>query len=276
MVIVMYYFSIPNTRRNHVHFVYSDYWNHGWVAVLWLPIIWLLSLVFLSTLIWQTILYVLGKSNSCAFLAFLMSDLSLIYVDFTFTDTSLEVVQVPYSSYEACKTNGWVWYASASAQYQFTTAGTVYFVADTPQYCVQGMRFAANIYNPTTTNASSPTTPSSSSPPPPSTTPPKPATPPPSPFGSPTTNTSSSPSSTNVGAIAGGTVGGVVLTILSAAYAVYNKWHRPAAPKQHVTIYNSIGGDVSQNKSTNGTDTTPGNATDEPMIDVETKNEPRR
>ena len=66
---------------------------------------------------------------------------------FTFSDTSLQVDEVLYSAYEMClQSPNSQWYASQSATYQFTAAGIFYFVADSAQNCIQGMRFTANVY----------------------------------------------------------------------------------------------------------------------------------
>jgi hypothetical protein len=81
-----------------------------------------------------------------------------------------------------------------------------------------------------------------------------------------------------MGTIAGGTLTGVgvVSLILYTAYTLYNKYKKPTGPHLNcnVCFFNCIRGDVGQIKSTNGTDITPGNAADKPMIDVETKKEP--
>lgn len=67
---------------------------------------------------------------------------------FDINTTDFEVSQVPYTSYEMCIYTGYKWFTKDSSEtFAFQRTGVYYFVASKSEYCLQGMRFAASVYN---------------------------------------------------------------------------------------------------------------------------------
>ena len=198
---------------------------------------------------------------------------------FTLSDLSFQVDQVTYTNYEMCEPSiTQFWYSSQSTTYQLSKDGIFYFIADAPQYCIQGMRFTVNVY-PATGNPVTPTSPPPPLPPSPPMSPPmsppiSPPRPPPppdpisstpsptpvpasppvqqlGPSASPSISPASSPLPTqdtghgNQGAKIGGAVAGIVaLLVLLLALRYYCPWKYFYSPL-HIFISHTSGVDGS-------------------------------
>ena len=155
-----------------------------------------------------------------------------------------------------CTSTDYTWYVGSSNTYQFTKAGIQYFVATTPQYCIQGMKFTVNIYENGSVGTPGPSlgTPAS----PDGSTPTVPNGSPPS-GSSPSAPSEKSKSAT--GAVVGGVFGGLFALVAAAGGLAYhfslckniNLFPNIHLHQKHEGDIKKTGEEVSPSKSTDKT-----------------------